>query len=294
MSNERLLKLDLQFFSEEEFGAYDPSTAYEGVGEVETGDNGGQVAEPVAQEPEYLDFGGRKVAANDDLRGLHQDYVNQQRYITSLTEQMNAYKMVAETAKSQPQPQAAEQNLPSANIGDWDEDTWNKFYENPQEILGGTVQQIVNQILAEKVDPILEERQWEAEVNRMTESYPDFGQFADQIQNVLNENPELADRPNGLEDAYYRAKATSLSGQPSPEQLLQNQAFVQNILNTPEIQQQFLNQYLAGKQQINQQTPSLMGRGASPSFAPVSPESSPTTLREASRLVMKNLGVRNY
>lgn len=283
-----MLRMNLQMFGEgEEFGAYDPSTAYEGIetGEPATPEGGGEPTPPIEQppaEPEYLDFGGRKVVATDELRGLHQDYLNQQRYITQLQQQQ------APQAQPQVQPQA---EAPSANMNDWNEDTWNRFYEKPQEVLAEIIQGSISQVLAEKVDPILEERQWENSVAEMNERYHDFSDYTETIQQVLEANPDLAYREGGLEDAYYRAKALTLQGQPSPEQLMQNPQFVQSMLSNPQVQQQFLNQYLNQKQQTNQQIPNLMGRGTG-GFTPATPENSPTSLREASRLFMKQLGNR--
>lgn len=287
---ENWLRLDLQFHADgEEFGAYDPSTAYEGIdtGTPATPEGGGETpplageipAAPPA-EPEYLDFGGRKVVATDELRGLHQDYINQQRYITQLTQQQQP------PAQQPPQEQA-----PSANMQEWNEDTWNKFYENPQEVLGSVIQQTINSVLAEKVDPILEERKWEQNVSEMNERFHDFGDYTEGIQEILEANPDLAYREGGLEDAYYRAKAMAAESQPSPEQLMQNPQFIQSLLQNPQVQQQFLNQYLSQKQETNQQIPNLMGRGVG-GFTPATPENSPTSLREASRLFMKQLGNR--
>lgn len=288
-----MLRMNLQMFAEggEEFGAYDPSTAYEGIdtGTPATPEGGGEPTppepgiEPAPQaEPEYLDFSGRKVLATDETRELYNDYMNQQRYITQLQQQ----QQFQQQPQQQQQPEA-----PSANMADWNEDTWNKFYEKPQEVLAEIIQGTINGVLAEKVDPILEERQWEQNVSQMNERYHDFAEFTEDIQQVLEANPELAYREGGLEDAYFRAKAMKLSNTPSPDQLMQNPQFIQSVLQNPQVQQQFLNQYLTNKQQTNQQIPNLMGRGTG-GFTPATPEQSPTTLREASRLFMKQQGYR--
>lgn len=285
------LRLDLQRFADgEEFGAYDPSTAYEGIdtGTPATPEGGGEPTPPLAgeeplaeppAEPEYLDFGGRKVLANDETRGLYQDFLNQQRYITQLTQQ-------------QPQAQAPSEPEPvSANMNDWNEDTWNRFYEKPQEVLAEIINGSINQVLAAKVDPILEERQWEQNITEMNEQFHDFGDYTESIQEILESNPALAESREGLERAYFQAKAMAADSQPSPEQLMQNPQFIQSLLQNPQVQQQFLNQYLNQKQQTNQQIPNLMGRGTG-GFTPATPENSPTSLREASRLFMKQLGNR--
>lgn len=295
----KLLNLDLQFFSDgEEFGAYDPQSAYDGIGET--------TPEPVAQpnpaepqnqepqaQPDFLDFGGRKVPAlNEDLLGLHKDYTEQQRYITALQDQVNAYKQLATVQQSQVvQPQAQEPQVTS-DVANWDEETWQKFYDQPQSVIGNLINSEVQKIVAEKIDPIVHETQWNKELSRLHESYPDFDQFTSDIQTLVEQNPEkYADQPGGLEDAYFRAKAMKGMVQPSPEALAQDPRFIQQfVLGNPQVQEQVLNQYFSQKQQFNQQIPNVMGRGGG--FTPQTPESSPTTLREASRQFMKSIGHR--
>jgi hypothetical protein len=302
-----LLKLDIQTFSEGEgeFGAYDPQSAYEGISGSEeppaTADlqmpegelpQNPELTQPPSAEPEFLDFGGRKIpAVNDDLQGLHKDFTEQQRYITTLQDQIQAYKQLAELSSQQvqAQPQTPVNEPPSANVAEWDEGTWETFYEKPNDVLGPIIQSQVQQAL-ESIQPIIQEREWQNEVQQMHDRFSDFGDYTDNIQKVLEQNPELADRPGGLEDAYYRAKAQAASPAPTMDQLLNDPGFVQNLLQNQQIQNQFLNQYMQNRQAINQQTPPVMGRQGG--FTPQTPESSPTTLREASRQFMKTQGYR--
>jgi hypothetical protein len=306
------LKLDLQFFAEE-FGAYDPSTAYEGiptpqpqntdvqpqVGQGEGVPATGEGTQPLvtpAAEPQLLDFGGRKLPANEDLSGLHKDFTEQQRYITSLQEQVNAYKQLAERGQVQPQEtQQAQPEPVSSDIANWDEETWQKFYDKPNEILGNVVnqavQKAVQQFASEKLDPIIQERQWNNEIQRMYDTYGDFDQFIGDVQALVNQNPDrYADGKGGLEEAYFRAKATR--GMTDPAQIAQDPQFLQQyVLNNPNVQQQIMNQYFQTKQQTNQQIPVTMGRNAG-GFTPQTPDASPQTLKEASRAFLKQLGTR--
>jgi hypothetical protein len=294
--SKHLLALNLQLFADE-FGGYDPSSAYEGIEGVAPeqtevqpqGQGEGQAqAQPQAQ-PEMLDFGGRKLQANDDLLGLHRDYTEQQRYITALQGQVNALQQLAQ----QPQPteaQAQPENI-SANVQDWSEETWQTFYDKPQEVLGQIVNQAVQQFANEKLEPIVREREWNNELQRMYQQYPDFDSYVNDVQALINQEPNrYANRQGGLEEAYYRAKATSAVA--NPAQLAQDPNFVQQyVLNNPQLQNQVVQNYLQQKQTVNQQVPVTMGRGAG-GVTPQTPEDAPTTLREASRQFMKNLGIR--
>ena len=293
-----LLPLDLQKFSADggEFGGYDPSTAYEGIGvegiepsfEPQVQPEGQGELVPEYQEPPVLDFGGRRLQANEDLMGLHKDFTEQQRYITALQEQVNAYKMVAQQIQPQAQPQQPQQV--SSNVEEWNEDTWQKFYDNPQDVLGNVVQSAIQQFAAEKLDPILQERHWQNEIQNMYNKYPDFDQYVGTVQTLIDQYPDrYADRDGGLEEAYFRAVATS---QRSPQQMAQDPQFLnQYVYNNPNVQGQVIGNYLQNKQQTNQQLPTTMGRGAG-GFTPQTPEQSPQTLREASRGFLKQLGYR--
>jgi hypothetical protein len=235
-----------------------------------------------------LDFGGRKLEANADLQGLHKDFTEQQRYITSLQEQVNLYKQQTVQPQAQQAQQAPEIN---PDVENWDEDDWAKFYDNAPGVIGNVVQSKIQKYVSEKLDPILQERQWNNEIQRMYEQYPDFDQFVGDVQALVNQQPDkYAEREGGLEDAYYRAKATK--GVADPAQLAQDPQFLQQyVMNNPQVQQQAVQQYFQQKQQTNNQIPTVMGRGSG-GFTPQTPDASPTTLKEASRAFLKNLGVR--
>jgi hypothetical protein len=286
------LKLNLQFFSAEDggFGGYDPSSAYEGISvpqsepQVQPQGQG----EPVQQqqvEPSLLDFGGRKLPANDDLMGLHKDYTEQQRYITALQEQVNAYKQLAQTVQPQGQPQQPQQpqNQMPEMPSNFDEDGWAKFYDSaPQviaEIARQEAQRLIQQQLAETVEPIIQERNWNNEIQRMYDRYPNFGDFIGDVQLLIEQDARYA-QPGGLEDAYFRAVATKGMQQPQPQQLAQD----------PQVQQMVLNNYFQQKQQSNAQIPAAMGRGAG-GMTPQTPADAPQTIKQASKLFLKQLGL---
>lgn len=293
-----LLKLDLQFFAAVDdggFGGYDPATAYEGIEsapvEVQSQDQG-EFDAPIEPQGELqenvLDFGGRKLPANEDLTGLHKDFTEQQRYITALQEQVNAYKQLAQVQpQAQPQAQPQEQMIP--DVENWDENGWQQFYDNAPKVISSMVEQRLQQVINEQISPIIQERQWNNEIQSMYDKYPDFDQFIGDVQELVNTDARYV-QSGGLEQAYFQAKATN--GVANPAQLAQDPQFLQQyILNNPQVQNQVVQQYFEQKQQTNAQIPVTMGRGAG-GFTPQTPDASPQTLKEASRMFLKNLGVR--
>lgn len=301
MRDQLLLKLDLQTFAEGggEFGAYDPNTAYDGIGGGEgyEGEEGvqpegqGEIQPQTEQQPPILDFGGRKLQANEELTGLHKDFTEMQRYITSLQEQANAYKQLA----SQPMQQQAQSNTPqpneiSSNVEEWSEETWQQFYDKPQDVIGSLVKNAIQEFASETIDPIIQEKQWNEDIQHMYNSFPDFGDYVEEIQTIIDTFPEYADAERGLEQAYYRAKATK--SPVNPAQLAQDPQFLQQyVFNNPNVQQQVVGQYFQQKQQTNSQIPTVMGRGSG-GFTPQMPDNAPQTLKEASRAFLKQLGHR--
>lgn len=295
--NMLLRKLDLQFFSADggEFGGYDPSTAYEGVSvpnadpQVQPQGQGEGVPQ-VQPEPTLLDFGGRKLPANEvkpeDLMGLHKDYTEQQRYITALQEQVNVYKQLTQQTQpqGQQQPQAQPEQNPYADIPEnWSEDEWAKFYDSAPrkiaEIARQEAMRIVQQQLSETVEPIIQERNWNNEIQRMYDSFPNFGDYVADVQALVNQDARYA-QPGGLENAYYRAVAEKGLQQPQPQQLAQD----------PQVQQIVMNNWMQQKSQTNATLPPVMGRGAG-GFTPQTPDASPQTIRQASKLFLKQLGL---
>jgi hypothetical protein len=283
-----LPKLNLQFFSADgggEFGGYDPMSAYEGVQSEPQVQPEGQ-GEPVQEETPLLDFGGRKLPANDELVGLHKDYTEQQRYITMLQDQVNTYKQMTQNFQPQGEPQGqpqAQAEPDMSQMENWNEEDWAVFYDRAPvkiaEIARREAEKLVKQQLAD-IQPIIQEREWNNEIQRMFDSYPDFGQFVDDVNQLVGMDPRYAQK-GGLEDAYFRAKATKLTAQPQPQQMAQD----------PQVQQQVLNNYFQSKQQVNQTLPTAMGRGAG-GFTPQTPDAAPTTIKEASRAFLKQLGMR--
>lgn len=282
----KLLKLDLQLFAEEAepFGGYDPSTAYEGIPQEEPVQENTEPTnpEPEPQQPDFLDFGGRKIPKNPELEGLHKDFTEMQRYITSLQEQNNVYKQM--TDAFQPQQQEPQVQQPQ----NWDEAGWETFYNNAPDVINQMIDQRLNQALQEQLQPIVMEREWNNQIQQMYETYPDFDNFVNDINALVQANPDKYANQGGLEEAYFRVKAEKAS-QMNPESLLQDQQFLQNyVFNNQEIRNTILNQYMQQKQQTNQTVPNVMGNQGG--FTPQTPDSQPKTLKEASKAFLKQLG----
>ena len=265
---------------------------------------------PVQPTKEVFDFAGRKIEVTDPailsvLKDVHKDYTNLQgtytktnQEIQELRTQKQIYEQTIQGFQQQQPPAAAQpQNQEPPTTELTAEEFMEKFYENPQAAL----QSMFEKQFESKVKPVIEpiqqreksaeqERQMNEQVSSLSQKYSDFNDHIASMQEVINENPQLA--AQGLETVYFVAKGRSAqppTQAPTPEQMLADPTFVsQHIMSNPQIQQQMISQYLQGKVQANNLTPPVMGaQGGQP---PAIPENRPTNLRDASKAFLKHMG----
>lgn len=313
------VKLNLQYFSnDEEFGAYEPEP-------IDTGDNpltGIETAPGTSQEQpqeisqEELDFGGRKVKVTDpQFHDLHKDYselnrtyqqTNQQLQMLQQQNQMFQQMMEQGQFGGQQQQQQAEPTPQDvqARLAEINDEYMEKFYDNAieaekwrmsqpeyQQFIAEQYRPIIEQYikpLQEFVQPMQQEQKWQNEIRQISEKYSDFEQYTDHMQELLQEAPHMAEMPNALETMYFVAKGRAAQNVPSPEQMLSDPNFQQQIMQNEQIRNQIVNQYVGGKQQQYQNTPNMMGSqmGQAPSI----PEEMPTSISQGSKMFRKYLG----
>lgn len=316
--------LDLQFFADEaqpQHVTFDDSGAA-GAGESGASGDGenthplvnpllavetqGQEAEGAAEdssqpEVEELDFGGRKVKAVDPaIKELHNDWSELNRTLQQKNQQLQemqqrlqqyeqmvqAFQQFQQPLVQQQPPQPSPEELERMK-----EEFLNKFYENPLEALNEYVQRVINEQVKPVIEPIQRERQWQEQAQQLMQKYSDFQTYVPQMQQIVEQNPGLAELPNALEVLYLMAKGMTAQPQPTPEQLLSDPQFRQKILQDESIRNEVLKQYMQSKQQTNQQTPPVMGRQPG-GTAPAAPEEQPKTLRDGTRAFLRWLGAR--
>lgn len=245
------------------------------------------------QQPEELDFGGRKVPVTDPtLKELHGDWTELNRSyqqtnqrLQDLERQNQQYQQMFE-AYQQQTPKETEEDKQRKN-----EELMNRFYEDPSGVLDDLVNQRVNDIvknqIAPQIEPIQQERQVQQQIQQVTQKYNDFQQYVPKIQEVLSQNPKLAEVENGLEYAYLAAKGMSAPSY-SPDQLLNDPNVKQQILANEEIRNQIISDYTRQLQDKNGSAPTVMG--GQPGGQPAAPpEEEPKTWRDATKQFMAYL-----
>lgn len=267
---------------------------------------------PAAAQPETIDFAGRKIEVSDPamlavLKDIQKDYTNLQGTYTRTNQEAQELRTKVQTYEQQQQqppaaqPQAQPQAEPPVQmtpeqIAKAKEDFMDKFYEDPMAAISGLLDDKFNQTVKPIVEPIAQERAWQEQINTVSGKYTDFNEYVEPMQAVLKEMPHLA--AQGLEMVYLVAKgrtvqpAAPAAPAPTPEQLLSDPDFVNtHIMSNPQLQQQFISQYLANKQTTNQQIPPVMG-GQPGGAAPAVPQSRPTNMRDASKAFLAHMGLR--
>lgn len=256
--------------------------------------------QPSAQ-PSVFDFAGRKIEVSDPaiqaaLKDVHKDYSaltstyqNTNQRVKELELSNQTYMQLIQNMQQQPQ-QAAQQQDQQPNEEDIEQmktDFMEQFYDNPMTAL----ETMLNSLFEKKVQPIIEpiskEREWNDQVQTLSQKYPDFQDMVGPMQELLQEMPDLAQ--HGLEKVFQIAKR-SQSAQPTPEQLMNDPQFLQQVMQKPEVQKQILSQYAQDKQASYQQAPMVMG-GQPGGQAPSAPENRPTDIRSATKAFRKSLGL---
>lgn len=248
--------------------------------------------QPETPQESVFDFGGRKVNPNDpeSIKGAHEDFQQSQRYIQQLINENRQMQQQYQQQMQQFQQQPPQQSEPEIDPEKLNEQMMEKFYENPSEFFKELREQAVQEARKD-FEPIMKERRINSEIQSLQSKYQDFGDNVPHMQKVIEEMGEAEAEKIGLERVYLIAKGMNSQPvhQPRPEELLQNQEFVnQHILNNPQIQQQIMQNYMNGKQQT--QPPKVMGNtyGGAQTLAS---QNRPKSISDASKMARKYFNV---
>lgn len=263
-------------------------------------------------QTEQLDFAGRMVNVVDPvIKDIHKDYTQLQKTFQETNngfrqmQEQNQFLMgLVQQFQQQPQAPVAPQQPPGPTpeqLQEFNQQYTERFYDNPVEankmllespFMKDVLQKQVEQMVRPFIEPFQKERQFNQEVQSAQNKYPDFQQFAPQMQAALQANPKLADL--GLETVYLVAKGAQSNAapqqMPTPQQLLSDPNFKQHVFGNEQIRNEIIQQYMTNRTQSNQQIPPVMGNqpGGNP---PAMPEQRPKSIREASNAFSKFLGL---
>lgn len=265
---------------------------------------------PVPSAEEVLKFGDVEVAADEKTRELHQIYLQQQQ---DMQRQANEYNqaqqllgqyqalMQQQQAMQPPQPQQQTPSIDAARIQQLHEEYQERAYENKfaadqwwqqqpevqdmeRQRLDAMVQQRVNDI----VGPMQQEREYQQQVSQARTQYTDFDNYANEMQQILEGNPALAEYPNAIDNLYWMAKGRAAQAAPQPEQLLTDPAFQQQILQNEQIRNLVLQSYQ--QQKLNTQPPTVMATQAAAQTPTSLGNQKPRSLSEASAAFLNYMG----
>lgn len=268
---------------------------------------GGDFVDPTPAAPtvEELDFAGRKVPVTDPvIRDLHRDYLNltrtfqeTQQASRTYQEQNQVFQQMVQMLQSQqgtPQGQQAQAPQQPQLPGPEDNERFmNQWYESPIQTVEQMIQQSIEKVLDAQIRPVIEpiqrERQYSQEINRLSSQYTDFQDHIPVMQQIIGENPKLAEQ--GLETVYWVARGQQAQQQPTytPDQLLNDPNFRQQLIGNEGLRNEIVSTYMQQKQAQQRQAPTVMGNQPGGN-APAMPENRPKTLREASKAFARYLG----
>lgn len=268
---------------------------------------------------EELDFGGRKVPVVDPIiTELHKDYSHLTKTYQQTNQELVNARQLAEqwqqlaqqNQQSSAQPSTPQQNS-STNISEerlnsLNEEYMEKMYENKfeadkwwneqPEIVALTQERQraeIEALVSERLAPIEQERiQLEAQKIEMQfrQDHPDFEDYRDSMQEILDSNPSIGNLPDALEWLYMKAKTQSTPAAPTIEDMLMNPQYQQQILQDENILNMAFQKYQEKKMNTNQNLPNLMGSPVGTQTPMSAGESAPRTLAEATRNWLRSTG----
>lgn len=249
---------------------------------------------PQAPTVEELDFAGRKVPVTDPvIRELHRDYSHLQRTfqdtnqtMRTLQEQNQMFAQMLQTYQQQQAPQAQAQAEPQGPTAEDIDAMMAEWYENPK----GFIQKMVQESIKPVIEPMQKERQYQEQVQGLSQKYSDFNDMVPGMQQVIEANPQWAEQQS-LETIYLLARGQQPAQQvPTLDQLLQTPEYRQQLLSNEGLRNEFVSTYMRDAQQRQAQVPPVMGGGPGGN-APFAPNDKPKTVREATKGFARYLGM---
>lgn len=161
------------------------------------------------------------------------------------------------------------------------------FYEDPKR----AIKQIFMDVIKPEIEPYIEkikameeEKTWRQMVDEFAAEHPDLEQWAQQIGEVLLDNPELRTHPKGLEIAYYFVKGRNYTPV-NPDDFLNDEQFInEKILKNENIRKRIIEDYLQSIKNGN--PPVTIGKPAGNNIAATLPKK-PQNLEEATEMALK-------
>lgn len=155
-----------------------------------------------------------------------------------------------------------------------------QFYDNPLQAMQ-RAQEILGERKAAREQAV--QAQWDYHARLMARKYPDWAEQVPRIQEFIKTHPDVVERPEHLDRAYRLAKDFAPV---NPDSFLQDPAFMEKA--RAQIQDQIIQEYVAGKRQVQAAAP-IMG-GSPGGSAPAMPPQSPKTWAEAKRAASARFG----
>lgn len=283
-TNDGLLKLNLQFFSDDVIqGGYVPEPREPIANPLM--DDGPTAPEPDFEQPTQeeapiFDFGGRKVNPGDvdAIKGVYEDWQNAQRYISNLQNQVNASQQLLQQFQQQPFQQQQAQPEP-VNVEELNEKLLERFYESPADVFKEAEEKAYERVMRE-IQPVIKQRQYEQEVQTVASTHQDFGEYVPHIQQLVSQMGDERAEQLGLENLYYMAKGMNSQQQAS---LANDPNYIkQQVLSNEALRNEIMQSVMQSKQQARPQAP-VMGANTG-GQSPFAQQARPRSIEEATRL----------
>ena len=261
--------------------------------------------EPVLEappEPEKLIMDKFKT-----IEDFEKSYQESQRKITEQGQALaEAQRKLQEfEAKQEPQEQKPQEQVPQGPTPEeqaqFEEQFFSDWSDKPLETTIKLVQNVVQQAIQQAMQPVMPlvqshnqyqaQAQWNSRIEQFASdpSRSDFDSLRPQMAELAEKMPEIQDRPDAIEALYFMAKGRTQAQQPqTPEQLLQDPAFIQKILENEGIRNQVIQKHVIDP--VKQGQPPVVMGSQPGGVAPSTPANKATSIKEGSRNLLAWLG----
>lgn len=274
-----------------------------------------QTEDPV-DEVEEVDFGGRKVKVIDPaIKDLHGDWTElsgtltrEQQQRKQLEEELEDLRAKLETSKQPDEPsQPTEDRLREIS-----EKYAEMAYDDP---VGAMIwlnqqpeyQQALKPIHEQSVQSVLTETQQrqaqiadkiKTQANELSAKYPDYLDNLTEMDAVIEQYPHLQEQMKTnptkelMESVYFMAKGRTFNptSEKKPEELLQDDEFVQSVVQNESIRNKIIQDYL-DQVNNNQQTPQIVPSGGQAPSLPDQPLETVGDGTKAFKAMLKKVGL---
>ena len=234
---------------------------------------------------------------NVNTEALLKSYTENERKLTQQGQQLSSLQQMQQqqqqiqqqAQQQEPQAPAAPEDLTPEQLAEYNENYLNDFYETPIKAVSDIVNSIIQNNVLPQLEPLQKFLNDQQETERadqqfsdVVERYPDVENLKGEMMQAYEQNKDIVmQAENPFEMLYKLAKADTAM---SPEEMLQDPAFIQQASSNEQIRNAVISQYqqsLGVHKQTQMALPTVIGSRTPGGQTPNSPSAQIKSVKDA-------------